>query len=54
VKDDYTPASAIEWTFTPNSKLLITIVNGVASILSADKNWLKQLKLPLLHMTKMG
>lgn len=39
VKDDYTPASAIEWTFTPNSKVLITIVNGVATIRSADKNW---------------
>ena len=39
VTDDYTPASAIDWTFVPNAKLQISIANGKATILAADKNW---------------
>lgn len=39
VTDDYTLPHNIEWTFTPNSRVNISIWNGVASVTVADQNW---------------
>ena len=39
VTDDYTLASDIDWTYTPNAKLQISISRGIVTVLPADRNW---------------